>query len=120
MSNQVHLNLSEIKKGTELIFSTKDVFEEITQSTHHVSKEISDVFLASATVLTNAGETREIMDKVSYITYMFAQDIENILSTTEEQSATSYELTNVSLSLQTLVSELNDIVHCITATIRQV
>ncbi|WOV86791.1 methyl-accepting chemotaxis protein [Sporosarcina oncorhynchi] len=119
VSTKVHLNLSDIQKGTELIGVTKEVFEGISKSTNHVSKQISDISLASGTLLTHSDNTHEIMDQVSEITNHFAQDIEMILSTTEEQSAASHELNYISSSLQLLVDELNDLVTIITATLNK-
>lgn len=117
VSTKVHLNLSEIQKGTELIGSTRGAFEGISHSTNHVSKQIHDISHASGNLLTNSEETRDIMDQVSKITYNFAQDIETILSTTEEQSAATHELNQVSTSLHSLVDELNGIVSNITKTL---
>ncbi|GKV67117.1 MULTISPECIES: methyl-accepting chemotaxis protein [unclassified Sporosarcina] len=119
VSDKVHVNLTEIQKGTELISQTKHIFEEITHSTHYVSSEISNLSAASSSLLNHSEDTQAILGQVSAITRAFAEDIETILSTTEQQSAASQELNQVSSSLQSLVEELNAIVRQITATMAE-
>ncbi len=117
VSGKVHMNLTDIQKGTELISLTKVIFKDITDSTKYVSTEINDISSASSTLLNHSEETREILDQVTEITQAFAQDVETILSTTEHQTASAHELNEVTLSLKTLAEELNRIVHQITTTI---
>ena len=119
ISDKVHVNLTEIEKGTELLSRTKSVFGEIIQSTHHVSKEIHRISDASADLLSHSADTRDILEQVSSITHTFAHDIETVLATTEEQTAASHELNDISLLLQTLTEELNEIVQKVTTSIEK-
>lgn len=118
VSSGMGINIVEIEKGMEHIQETQDIFETISQSTNSVSKQINDISKSSAELLDSSKETQEIMNYISEITSNFALNIETILATTEEQTASTSDFSSVSVSLRDLVEELNEIVTKINASVK--
>lgn len=119
VSSRMGINIVEIEHGIEHIKETQAIFETISKSTNSVSKQISDISNSSSKLLLNSEETQEIMNHISEITSTFALDIDIILSTTEQQTASTNDFNSVSMSLRKLVEELNEIVTQINSSVQQ-
>ncbi|MFD3260602.1 methyl-accepting chemotaxis protein [Paenibacillus lentus] len=111
--HEMNVSLSEVQKGLEQIEETKQVFDEISESSSTVDLQIKDMSVTTDFLLQHSKRTNDMMNQVSEITEAFFMNIEKILSAAEEQSTSSDAVNDIALNLESLVSELGGILSSI-------
>ncbi|WP_019638225.1 methyl-accepting chemotaxis protein [Paenibacillus fonticola] len=117
--NEMDHSLTEVQKGLEQIEETKQVFEQISESSIKVDLQIKDMSSTTQLLLQHSQQTNDIMNQISEITSAFFMNIETILSAAEEQSTTSDSVNDVAVNLKSMVTELGSIVNSIQASLAE-
>jgi methyl-accepting chemotaxis protein len=103
--------LIEVEKGTEAISATYSTFDKIISEIRLVAEEVR---LVSDSVLELRTDSMQVIDavgEVSTIAETTSRGTQNVLASTEEQSAAMQEINGSAVRLNEMAVELRNIVN---------
>lgn len=110
VANEMGNGMEEIDKGTEKIVVSERAFDSIHQMTIEVEKEFEDVSEATTILLEQASLTNTLIEEITESIHQSLGNLEGISAASEQQSATTHELSNTTLSLEKVARKLDQLV----------
>lgn len=102
--------MEEIKKGNQTIQQSEQLFDLILTSMREVEKEISHISKSSEAIVHHAGETNELFSDILISNDHSLENLNVISSASEEQSASTSSLNEVTQALIAMAQELDVLV----------
>ncbi|WP_413376625.1 methyl-accepting chemotaxis protein [Alkalihalobacillus sp. 1P02AB] len=111
IANKMSDSLEDVQEGLARSTETENVLEQMIGSSNEVNTKSALTVDSSAQLLNNSNETKQQFILIEEIASSFHLDISSILTSTEHQSHATNTLAEISESLESLVLELEQIVH---------
>lgn len=111
VANEMDSGMKEIDKGTERINISEQAFDTIHEATMEVEREIDDVSEATTILLEQANLTNTLMEEITASIHHSLENIEGISATSEEQSAATEVLSDITKSLGDVAHKLDQLVE---------
>ena len=110
VANEMDSGMKEIDKGTEKIIVSEQVFDTIHEATMEVEKEINGVSEATTILLEQANLTNTLIEEITASIHHSLENIEGISAASEQQSAATEVLSDITLSLGDVAHKLDQLV----------
>jgi len=111
VANEMDSGMKEIDKGTEKIIVSERVFDTIHEATMEVEKEINGVSEATTILLEQANLTNTLIEEITMSIHHSLENIEGISAASEQQSAATEVLSDITLSLGDVAHKLDELVE---------
>ncbi|CUA81178.1 methyl-accepting chemotaxis protein [Anoxybacillus suryakundensis] len=108
--NIVEKGTEEVKQGTKLVEETGTFFEQISLSIEQVNEQIQELSAVSEQMSAGVHQVHASIDEVSSIAKRFVERTAEISASSEEQLASSEEVTSAATSLAEMAEKLRDAV----------
>ncbi|KFZ42852.1 methyl-accepting chemotaxis protein [Anoxybacillus flavithermus] len=108
--NIVEKGTEEVKQGTKLVEETGTFFKQISLSIEQVNEQIQELSAISEQMSAGVHQVNVSMDEVSSIAKRFVEQTAEISASSEEQLASSEEVTSAATSLAEMAEKLRDAV----------
>jgi len=110
VADEMDSGMKEIDKGTEKIIVSERVFDTIHEATIEVEKEINGVSEATTILLEQANLTNTLIEEITASIHHSLENIEGISASSEQQSAATEVLSDITKSLGNVAHKLDQLV----------
>ena len=101
---------SFVKEGMEMVEKSGNRFGDISDLVNQVSNEVEGISAITVEINSNTQSVKTLMDGVVQMSENTDERSQTVAAAVEEQSATMQEMSNASIRLHEMSTELNDLI----------
>lgn len=101
---------SFVKEGMEMVEKSGNRFGDISDLVNQVSNEVEGISTITVEINSNTQSVKTLMDGVVQMSENTDERSQTVAAAVEEQSATMQEMSNASIRLHEMSTELNDLI----------